>query len=307
MPAPENSAVDAVRDFNRFYTRRIGLLRERLSDSPFTLPQARVLYELAKGETPTAAALTRELGMDKAHLSRLLSRLRARGLVASRVSPDHAKHRLLSLTAAGRRAFASLERDTNAQMQALLAPLAPAQQARLTGAMRDIKMVIAGDAAPVTLRDPKPGDLAYILHRQTVLYAEEYGWDWTYESLAGNILAKFIDGFDAAREQAFVAERGGAIVGSVFLMRGDTPEVAKLRLLYVDPSARGLGVGRRLVDACIDAARARGYRKLTLWTNDVLVSARRIYQAAGFRLVAEDRHHSFGKDLVGQTWDLELD
>lgn len=303
------SNIDAVRDFNRFYTRRIGLLREHLADSAFTLPEARVLYELAKGATPTAADLTRELGMDKAHLSRLLARLRKRGLVASRISPDHAKHKLLSLTAAGRRAYATLERDTVAEMSALLAPLAPAQQSRLTAAMGDIKTIIAGDAGggtDVTLRDPRPGDLAFVLHRQSVLYAQDYGWDWTYESLAGNILAKFIDGFDGAREQAFIAERGGVIVGSVFLMKGDEPDVAKLRLLYVEASARGLGLGQRLVEACIAAARARGYRKLTLWTNDVLVSARRIYQAAGFKLVAQDKHRSFGKDLVGQTWELEL-
>lgn len=302
------SAVDAVRDFNRFYTRRIGLLREGYSGSPFTLPEARVLYELAKGKMPTAADLTRELGMDKAHLSRLLARLRKRGLVASKVSPDHAKHRLLSLTAAGRRAFAALERDTVAQTGAMLAPLTAVQQQRLASAMADIKRIIAGQGArdEIALRDPKPGDLAFVLHRQTVLYAQEYGWDWTYESLAGHILAKFIDGFDATREQAFIAERDGVIVGSVFLMKGDVPDVAKLRLLYVDPAARGLGLGARLVNACVEAARARGYRKLSLWTNDVLVSARRIYQAAGFRLVTENAHRSFGKDLVGQTWELEL-
>lgn len=302
------AAVDEVRDFNRFYTRRIGLLRDHLADSPFTLPEARVLYELAKGETPTAADLTRELGMDKAHLSRLLARFRKRGLVASKVSPDHARHKLLSLTAAGRRAYAALEKNTVSQMSAMLSPLPAAAQRRLTGAMQDIKTIIAGEASapPVMLRDPRPGDLAFVLHRQAVLYAEEYGWDWTYESLAGHILAKFIDGFDPKREQAFVAERGGEIVGSVFLMKGDTPDVAKLRLLYVESSARGLGLGKRLVDACIEAARTRGYRKLTLWTNDVLVSARRIYQAAGFRLVAQNTHHSFGKDLVGQTWDLDI-
>lgn len=302
------TAVDDVRDFNRFYTRRIGLLREGFSGGPFTLTEGRVLYELAQGKTPTAADLTRELGMDKAHLSRLLARLGKRGLVASKVSPDHAKHRLLSLTAAGRRAFAALERDTVAQMSEMLAPLAVAQQQRLTGAMKDIKKIIAGHGRSfeIALRDPKPGDLAFVLHRQTVLYAQEYGWDWTYESLAGHILAKFIDGFDAAREQAFIAERDGEIVGSVFLMRGDAPDVAKLRLLYVDPAARGLGLGARLVNACVEAARARGYRKLSLWTNDVLVSARRIYQAAGFTLVAQNAHRSFGKDLVGQTWELEL-
>lgn len=303
------AAVEAVRDFNRFYTRRIGLLREHLTDSSFTLPEARVLYELAKGSAPTAAALTRELGMDKAHLSRLLARLRKRGLVTSRVSPDHAKHRLLSLTAAGRRAYAALEREMVSQMGVLLAPLAPPDQTRLTGAMADIKRIIGGDGAassPVMLRDPRPGDLGFVLHRQATLYAQEYDWDWTFEALAADILAKFIANFDAAREQAWIAERGGAIVGSVFLMQGDKPGVAKLRMLYVDPSARGLGIGSQLVEACIARAREIGYSRMTLWTNDILTAARRIYQAAGFRLVGEEKHRSFGKDLVGQTWDLDL-
>jgi DNA-binding MarR family transcriptional regulator/N-acetylglutamate synthase-like GNAT family acetyltransferase len=305
------AAVEAVRDFNRFYTRRIGLLRERLTDSPFTLPEARVLYELTKGELPTAAALTRELGMDKAHLSRLLARLRKRGLVTSRVSPDHAKHRLLSLTAAGRRAYAALERDMVAEMGALLSPLQPAEQARLTGAMADITAIIGGrnpsaSTPSIVLRDPRPGDLGFVLHRQAALYAHEYDWDWTFESLAADILAKFIANYDSDHEQAWIAERDGAIVGSVFLMRGDKPDVGKLRLLYVEPSARGLGIGAKLVDACIARAREIGYSRLTLWTNDILVAARRIYQAAGFRLVAEESHHSFGKDLVGQTWDLDL-
>jgi DNA-binding MarR family transcriptional regulator/GNAT superfamily N-acetyltransferase len=305
------AAVEAVRDFNRFYTRRIGLLREHLSDSPFTLPEARVLYELAKSESPTAAALTRELGMDKAYLSRLLARFRKRGLVTSRVSPDHAKHRLLSLTAAGRRAFAALERDTTTQMGALLSPLPPSEQARLTGAMADIKRIINGRDAPaqtshIVLRDPRPGDLGFVLHRQAALYTQEYDWDWTFEALAADILAKFIANFDSAREQAWIAERDGAIVGSVFLMQSDKPGVAKLRMLYVEPSARGLGIGAQLVEACVARAREIGYSRLTLWTNDILVAARRLYQTAGFRLVAEEPHRSFGKDLVGQTWDLDL-
>ncbi len=197
--------------------------------------------------------------------------------MTSRVSPDHAKHRLLSLTAAGRRAFAALEKDTVTQMSALLAPLPPSHQALLTGAMADIRTIIGGHdaperASPVILRDPRPGDLGFVLYRQAALYAQEYGWDWTFESLAADILAKFIANYDPAREQAWIAERDGAIVGSVFLMRGDRPDVAKLRMLYVEPSARGLGIGAQLVDACVVRAREVGYFRLTLWTNDILTA-----------------------------------
>ena len=305
--------VAEIRSFNRFYTRRIGLLDERLSDSPFTLPEARVLYELARGEAGTAAGLSRRLDRDKAQISRLLARLRARGLVASTVSPRHAKHRLLALTAAGQDAFAALDRGAAAQTEALLAPLDPAATQRLTAAMGTIRALLdapasaAADTGPgFVLRPPEVGDLGFVVHRQALLYAREYGWDWTFEGLIAGIVARFVAAFDPAREQAWLAERNGAIAGSVFLVRGEDAETAKLRLLYVEATARGLGIGRALVAACIARARAIGARRLVLWTNDVLVSARRIYQAAGFRLVAEERHHSFGHDLVGQNWELDL-
>ncbi len=302
--------VDEIRSFNRFYTRRIGLLEERLSDSPFSLVEARVLYELARGELGTAADLGRALDMDKAHLSRVLSRLRARGLVAAEVSPRHAKHRLLSLTEAGREAFAALERGTQAQMTALLSPLDPAASERLSGAMRQIRSLLEKPAAQpeksFVLRSPRVGDLGWVIHRQAALYAEEYGWDGTFEGLIAAIIGRFVAEFDAAKEAAWIAERDGAIVGSILLVRGDEEGVAKLRLLYVEPSARGHGIGAALTKACIERAKECGYRRLVLWTNDVLVAARRIYQAAGFKLVAEERHHSFGHDLVGQNWALEL-
>jgi DNA-binding MarR family transcriptional regulator/GNAT superfamily N-acetyltransferase len=302
--------VEEIRSFNRFYTRRIGLLEEHLSKSPFSLVEARVLYELAQAEPGTAADLCRALDMDKAHLSRLLARLRAKGLVAAAVSPHHAKHRLLSLSAAGREAFAALDQGARAQMNALLSPLDPSASARLTGAMQAIRSILAaptgaGDEA-FALRAPRVGDLGWVIHRQAAIYAEEYGWDWTFEGLIAGILERFVANFDSRKEAAWIAERHGAIVGSIFLARDHEPSTAKLRLLYVEPSARGLGIGAGLTKACIERARGFGYRRLVLWTNDVLVSARRIYQAAGFRLIAEEKHHSFGHDLVGQNWALEL-
>ena len=304
------SAIDEVRSFNRFYTRRIGLLDRGLSASPFPLTEARVLYELARGPNETAANLSRALDMDKAHLSRILAGLRARGLVAAETSPRHAKHRLLSLTAAGRDAFAKLDKATIAQMSAMLAPLHASAVKQLTGAMGAIASILGeparSDGMIYAFRAPRPGDLGWIIHRQARLYAGEYGWDWRFEGLIAGIVEDFIANFDPAAEAAWIAERAGAIVGSIFLVRGDEPTTAKLRLLYVEPSARRLGIGAALVAACVERARSFGYARLALWTNDVLVSARRIYEAAGFKLIAEEEHHSFGHDLVGQNWALEL-
>ena len=303
--------TDEVRSFNRFYTREIGLLNRRLPATDLSLPEARVLYELAHAPESgrTAAEIGRALGMDKAHLSRIVARFRARGLMQSRVSADHGKHRLLTLTDVGRKAFAAAEAAAREQVDALLMPIGEGGRERLAEAMRDIRAALNGREAEegdLSLRPLRPGDVGWIIHRQTVLYHQEYGWDWTYEGLASRILGAFVAEFDPAREDGWVAERGGAIVGSIFLMKSDDPAVAKLRLLYVEPSARGLGLGRMLVDTCIGRARELGYRELTLWTNDVLVAARRIYQAAGFRLISEAPHHSFGHDLVGQTWTLDL-
>jgi len=303
--------TDEVRSFNRFYTREIGLLNRRLPATDLSPPEARVLYELAHApETGrTAAEIGRALGMDKAHLSRIVARFRARGLMQSRVSADHGKHRLLTLTDVGQKTFAAAEAAARAQVDALLTPIGEGGRERLAEAMRDIRAALNGREAEegdLSLRPLRPGDVGWIIHRQAVLYHQEYGWDWTYEGLASRILGAFVAEFDSAKEDGWVAERGGAIVGSIFLMKSDDPAVAKLRLLYVEPSARGLGLGRMLVDTCIGRARELGYRELTLWTNDVLVAARRIYQAAGFRLISEAPHHSFGHDLVGQTWTLDL-
>jgi GNAT superfamily N-acetyltransferase len=247
--------------------------------------------------------------MDKAHLSRIVARFIARGLLASQVSPEHRKHRLLTLTDAGRKVFVGAEAAARAQVDALLEPVDADGRSRLIEAMRDIRMALSDPETAdgeVSLRRLRPGDVGWIIHRQAVLYTQEYGWDWTYEGLASRILGAFVAEFDASREDGWVAERGGATVGSIFLMKSDDPRIAKLRLLYVEPSARGAGVGRKLVDTCIGRARELGYRQLTLWTNDILVAARRIYQTAGFRLISEEPHRSFGHDLVGQTWTLDL-
>ena len=242
--------TDEVRSFNRFYTREMGLLNRSLPATDLSLPEARVLYELAQAPQRgrTAAEIGRTLAMDKAHLSRILARFVARGLAASRVSPDHRKHRLLSLTDAGREVFAAAEAGARAQVNALIEPVDAGGRNRLLEAMRDIRVALrdreAGDGE-LTLRPLRPGDVGWIIHRQTVLYAEEHGWDWTYEGLASRILGAFVAEFDASREDSWVAERAGAIVGSIFLMKSDAPGVAKLRLLYVEPSARGAGVGRK--------------------------------------------------------------
>jgi DNA-binding MarR family transcriptional regulator/N-acetylglutamate synthase-like GNAT family acetyltransferase len=299
--------VAALRAFNRLYTNRLGLLNAHLDQSPFTLTEARILYELAHRDEPTAADLMRTLQVDRAQLSRTLKRFADRGLVEKSEHPGGGRRQPISLTPVGRTTFAALEQNTCTAIGALLDTLAPTERRRLiaaTGIVSDVLGEKAGGA--LLLRDLKPGDLGWIIHRQTVLYVEEYGWNEEYEALAAGILSDFVKSFDPAREAAWIAEIDGRIVGSIFLVAGDKPGVAKLRLLYVEPDTRGRGVGAALVSACIERARAVGYETLVLWTNSVLTSARRIYERAGFTLVEEAPHHSFGKDLVGQTWSLDL-
>lgn len=296
-----------VRAFNRRYTEAFGFLNDRLDDSPFPLTDARLLYEIAHGDGLTAADIERRLAMDKAQISRSLGRLVRQHLVDSVPSPDHAKRKVLRLTPAGADAFADLDGKTQAAIGDRLAAIEGVRLAQLADGMAAVIRALARDAdrEPV-FRDLRVGDIGWIAHRQALLYAEEYGWDWTYEALIARIMADFIDGYDASRDAAWVADVNGSTVGSIFLVRGDRPGVAKLRLLYVEPAARGLGIGRQLVERCISAARTRGYDRLELWTNSILVSARRIYEAAGFALVDEAPHRSFGQDLVGQTWALAL-
>jgi len=309
MPTPPaDHQVDRIRRFNRFYTRQIGLLNEGLLDSEYSLTEVRVLYELAYRGPLTAAALGQDLGLDAGYLSRILRRFESRGLIDRSRSAEDRRQVLVSLTDAGRTTFRPLDRASAAQVAAMLSGLSASERESLLQAMSTIERLLDPDQEPeepYILRSLQVGDIGWIVHRQGVLYAQEYGWDETFEALVAEIAAAFVKAYDPAWERCWIAEREGEVVGSVFLVR-HSPEVAKLRLLYVEPSARGLGIGRRLVDECIGFAKAKGYRTLTLWTNDVLVSARRIYQAAGFRLVKEEAHRSFGKDLVGQTWDLTL-
>ncbi|HZH50738.1 MAG TPA: bifunctional helix-turn-helix transcriptional regulator/GNAT family N-acetyltransferase [Microvirga sp.] len=306
-PAQEEQ-IAAVRAFSRFYTRQIGLLEEGLYRSQFSLTEVRVLYELAHREGLTASDLVRDLGLDAGYLSRLLKKFEARGLLTRTASVEDARQAVLALTDAGHEAFAPLNQASHDQIAAMLDRLSPHERERLVQAMGQVQRLLGGapePRVPYILRPPRPGDMGWIVHRQAVLYAAEYGWDETFEALVAEIAAAFVRNFDPKRENCWIAEREGEVVGSVLVVR-QSDEVAKLRLLYVEPSARGLGIGRRLVDECIRFARHKGYRTLTLWTNDVLVSARRIYEVAGFRLVEEERHHSFGKDLVGQNWNLDL-
>lgn len=310
MIEPHPDDIAAVRRFNRFHTRLVGALDEGLLASDLPLAQARVLYEIAQAPAavpPSAADLGRALGLDAGYLSRVIAALEARDLVARRPSTGNGRRLGLGLTAAGRTTFAGLDRAAQAETAALLAPLSPRDRARLTAAMEAV-VALLGEAPrdPVLiLRAPEPGDLGWIVHRHGVLYAREYGWDSSFEALVAEIVGAFGRSHDPVRERAWVAERDGRVAGSVFLLRQDDA-VAKLRLLYVEPAARGLGLGRRLVDECLRFARARGYRRIELWTNDVLVSARRLYAAAGFTLVSEEPHRSFGRDLMAQIWARDL-
>lgn len=300
--------IDAIRRFNRFYTRQFGLFGEGLLDSPFSLTQARILYELAHHEGMTATELAATLRIDAGYLSRTLKGLEESGRIDRTRASGDARRMELRLTRAGRSAFAPLERAAREQVAQMIAGLDPGQAAELLAAMGIVERLLQPQDAPKVpylLRGLQTGDLGWITHRQGLLYAQEHGWDGTYEALVAEILAGFVKTFDPSTEAAWIAEREAVVVGSVFLVR-ESARVARLRLLYVEPSARGLGIGRRLVDECIRFARAKSYRTLTLWTNDVLASARRIYQAAGFEKTREERHHSFGKDLLGQTWTLDL-
>ncbi|HEV2604217.1 MAG TPA: helix-turn-helix domain-containing GNAT family N-acetyltransferase [Microvirga sp.] len=305
---PLDERTQAVRRFTRFYTGRLGVLQEGLLDSAFSLTEARVLYELANRSRPTATVLGRDLGLDPGYLSRILKRFEAAGLLERARSNQDARQSHLALTEAGRAAFVPLDRASREQVGRLLSGLSDADQRRLVEAMGTIEALLgeAGEPkAPYTLRPHRPGDMGWIVHRHGALYAQEYGWDDTFEALVAEIAATFIKDFDPKRERCWIAEKDGEIVGSVLLVR-QSEEVAKLRLLYVEPKARGLNIGRRFVEECIRFARSAGYRRITLWTNDVLHAARKIYADAGFTLVAAEPHRSFGQDLVGENWELTL-
>jgi DNA-binding MarR family transcriptional regulator/GNAT superfamily N-acetyltransferase len=298
--------IDAVRRFNRFYTRAAGLLEETLTASDFTLTEARVLFEIARRGSCAAVDIANDLSLDPAYLARILRRFAEKGLVAASPHAPDRRRRALSLTEAGSAAAADLQARADGAVSRQLDPLDSAARRRLVGAMRAIETTLSGTPrGEIVLRPHRVGDMGWVIHRQALLYSEEYGWDIGYEGLIAGICGDFIRDFLPGREFCWIAERDGDILGSVFLVRKDD-DVAKLRLLYVEPAARGTGLGSRLVAECIATARACGYRRLVLWTNDILGAARRIYQKAGFVLTAEDGHHSFGHDLVGQTWELEL-
>ena len=303
------STVAAVRAFNRFYTHKIGVLDEGLLASAYSLAEVRVLWELAQRKQATATELRRDLGLDAGYLSRILATLESRRLLTRKPAPDDKRHQLLALTARGRRVFNGLDVRSADEIERLLRPLDGAARRALVGSMQKIEALLGGSAAPASsayvVREPEAGDLGWIVHRHGVLYAHEYGWDARFEGLVADVVARFAAGGDAARERCFIAERDGAIVGSVLCV-DHSRTVAKLRLLLVEPSARGLGIGARLIDECIRFARAAGYRRLELWTNSVLTAARRLYERAGFVLVDEAPHRQFGKGLVGQTFRLTL-
>jgi DNA-binding MarR family transcriptional regulator/GNAT superfamily N-acetyltransferase len=304
--------TDAVRRFNRFYTRQIGLLQEGLLDTSFSLTEARVIYELAHRDQTTAAALGNDLGLDAGYLSRILSSFERRNLIEKTRSESDRRQSLLTLTKHGRKAFAPLEARSIDQVAAMLSTLPEAGQGRLISAMQTVQSLLGAplesagaNRAPYLLRPHQPGDMGWVVYRHGVLYAQEYGYDENFEALVAEIVARFIQHYDAKRERCWIAEREGERVGSVFLV-AQSKSVAKLRLLLVEPSARGLGIGARLVAECIRFARQAGYKKIVLWTQSELDAARHVYKKAGFRVIEKNRHHSFGKDLTAETWELSL-
>ncbi len=300
--------VAAVRRFNRFYTQKIGVVREGYLDTPLSLAEARVLYELGQRERPSASELARDLGLDPGYLSRILARFAKSKVLTSERSANDRRVSHIVLTEKGARTFAQVNARSRHEIGDWLGTLPAAEQERLVGAMHTIEALLEARPEPKTpylIRPHQPGDIGWVVSRHGALYAQEYGWDETFEAMVAEIAAKFVRRFDPKRERCWIAERDGENVGSVFLVR-KSAATAQLRMLIVDPKARGLGIGHRLADECIAFARRIGYRKIILWTNDILHAARRIYEGKGFRLVKEERHRSFGKDLVGQIWELKL-
>lgn len=300
--------TDSVRHFNRFYTKQIGVLQESLLNSGYSLSEVRVLYELAHSKQPTAKELGRDLGLDAGYLSRILTNFEEQKLLERKASESDGRQILIRLTKRGQSEVAKLEAGSREQIDVMLKDISESDQKKLLDAMKTIESILGDATKPATpyiLRTHQIGDMGWVVHRHGILYGQEYGWNSEFEALVAEIVSKFIRNFDADRERCWIAEKDSEIIGSVFLVK-QSSTVAKLRLLLVEPSARGLGVGNRLVAECINYARLVGYKKITLWTNDILHGARRIYERAGFHLVDEEEHHSFGHDLVAQTWELDL-
>jgi DNA-binding MarR family transcriptional regulator/GNAT superfamily N-acetyltransferase len=302
--------ISIFRRFNRMYTRFIGTLNEGLLNSPYSLAEARVLYELANRDAPKAREIAEELGLDAGYLSRLLGKFERDGLLNRKASEQDGRYAELTLTGRGRSAFKKLNALSEEQAQAVLNDLAPRARTELVDCMREMEGLLTKNdrsLLPCILRPHRVGDMGWIVYREGLGYAEQYGWDETFEALVARIVDQFITNFDPARERCWIAEIDGQNVGHIFLVKHpDEPGTAKLRLLFVEPSARGRGLGDALVKECLRFARTAGYGKVVLWTQSILVGAHRIYERAGFRLVDEKPHHSFGKDLVGQTWELVL-
>lgn len=300
--------IDMVRHFNRFFTRQIGVLREGLLHSPYSLTEARVLFELGSRHLLTASELGRELGLDAGYLSRLLGKLEQQGLLEKVRPESDGRQRLLKLTEEGQQAFTLLDQRSRQEIEEMLGDLGADDQQSLLKAMQTIEGILTRGlkySGPFFLRPPESGDMGWVIHRHGVLYAATYGWNDQFEALVASIVSDFVQNYKPGRERCWLAEMNGEIVGSVFVAQG-SETVAKLRLLLVEPKARGLGLGTQLVEECIRFARRAGYQKLTLWTNSILVEARRIYQRAGFKIVAQGEHHSFGHDLTEETWELTL-
>ncbi|WP_315750424.1 MULTISPECIES: helix-turn-helix domain-containing GNAT family N-acetyltransferase [unclassified Bradyrhizobium] len=306
--APADGQVAAIRAFNRFYTRKLGALDQHLLDSPFSLAEARVLYELAQYDAISAKEIGLSLGLDAGYLSRIVQSFDEQGLITRTPLPTDRRQQQLGLTARGRQAYAKLDRSSQKEIAAMLAPLAPSVRDRLVGAMTTIETALEPQQpgrSPVLLRSHRPGDIGWVVSRHGAVYAEEYGWDVSFEALVAEIGAQFIRSYDPAREHCWIAELAGEPVGSIFLVKG-SDEVAKLRLLLVEKKARGLGVGRALTEQCIRFAREKNYRTIELWTQSILTAARDIYARAGFRKIAEEPHAMFGVPLTGETWRLEF-
>jgi len=304
--------IAAVRRFNRYYTRQIGVLRKTFLDSPYSLGEARVLYEVASRRAPTASDIARSLDLDAGYLSRVLRNFERRGLIRRQPSSKDARQSHLTLTARGQKSFTPLDARSQRDTAAMLAKLEPADRARLIAAMTAIEGLLGGapaaEAAPqrnYILRPPRPGDFGWIVKRHAELYAQEYLWREPFEGVCAQIVADFVNKYDASRERCWIAESDGENVGTVMLVN-DGDGVARLRLLLVEPRARGLGIGARLTDEAVRFARGAGYRKITLWTHSVLTAARHIYQGAGFKLMRSEEHQSWGQPVVSEHWDLEL-
>ena len=305
---PTDANIDATRRFSRFYTRRIGVLHEGLLGSPFSLAEGGVLYELATRDTTTAVALSTDLGIDAGYLSRILTSFETKKLLKRTASPTDARQNVLKLTRSGRTAFDKIDTQSRAEVGFMLAALSLADQRRVIVAMAEIEVALSStprEPAPVTFRAHRAGDMGWVTHRHGVIYAEEFGWDETFESLVGTVVAEFVEKFLPGKDRCFIAEQAGAIVGSAFVVR-KSAKVAKLRLVYVEHAMRGTGLGRRLVEEATTFARAAGYTRMTLWTNDVLIPARRLYESLGFEMTASEAYRGFGKDLVGETWERDL-